>query len=376
MRNQLITVLFLLCFQPIVSAQSEWALQVSVEETVTLGDARSSFHFLSFTQLAANSGMRSGFHYTKDHHLAAELTLGVVGTSRPNSWFTKIVPVEFVGHYNILPHILSDSPFKFNLDLGVGSALVRARSVTYNTNGRFSFSEHIAAGASLDIPLYDLGTLSFGLRNTYFIDDYIDATPVDETNNDQLLRFFTSARVNLGQSAKTKTIIADAEEKAAKLNSELALAKANAELMTQKNSSTVTKLEKSIASLEEKLVEAGNTPRKEYILQSVHFETNRSVIRNMDIPELTTLLNLLSTNDNLNAVIIGHTDDLGPEEFNLKLSIERALAVKNWLVDRGIAEGRLEVKGESNTYPVLPNSEDDARAINRRTEIILKQAIR
>ncbi len=96
----------------------------------------------------------------------------------------------------------------------------------------------------------------------------------------------------------------------------------------------------------------------------------------MDIPELTTLLNLLSTNDNLNAVIIGHTDDLGPEEFILKLSIERALAVKNWLVDRGIAEGRLEVKGESNTYPVLPNSEDDARAINRRTEIILKQAIR
>ena len=376
MRNQLITVLFLLCFQPIVSAQSEWALQVSVEETVTLGDARSSFHFLSFTQLAANSGMRSGFHYTKDHHLAAELTLGVVGTSRPNSWFTKIVPVEFVGHYNILPHITGDSPFKFNLDLGVGSALVRARSVTYNTNGRFSFSEHIAAGASLDIPLYDLGTLSFGFRNTYFIDDYIDATPVDETNNDQLLRFFTSARVNLGQSAKTKTIIADAEEKAAKLNSELALAKANAELMTQKNSSTVTKLEKSIASLEEKLVEAGNTPRKEYILQSVHFETNRSVIRNMDIPELTTLLNLLSTNDNLNAVIIGHTDDLGPEEFNLKLSIERALAVKNWLVDRGIAEGRLEVKGESNTYPVLPNSADDARAINRRTEIILKQAIR
>jgi outer membrane protein OmpA-like peptidoglycan-associated protein len=376
MRNQLITVLFLLCFRPIVSAQSEWALQVSVEETVTLGDARSSFHFLSFTQLAANSGMRSGFHYTKDHHLAAELTLGVVGTSRPNSWFTKIVPVEFVGHYNILPHITGDSPFKFNLDLGVGSALVRARSVTYNTNGRFSFSEHIAAGASLDIPFYDLGTLSFGFRNTYFIDDYIDATPVDETNNDQLLRFFTSARVNLGQSAKTKTIIADAEEKAAKLNSELALAKANAELMTQKNSSTVTKLEKSIASLEQKLVEAGNTPRKEYILQSVHFETNRSVIRNMDIPELTTLLNLLSTNDNLNAVIIGHTDDLGPEEFNLKLSIERALAVKNWLVDRGIAEGRLEVKGESNTYPVLPNSEDDARAINRRTEIILKQAIR
>jgi outer membrane protein OmpA-like peptidoglycan-associated protein len=372
MKNIFVTLLFLFSIQPIARAQSEWALQISVEETVTLGDARSSFNFLSLSQLAANSGMRSGIHYTKNDHLAADLTLGVVGTSRPNSWFTKIVPVEFVGHYNILPHILSDSPFKFNLDLGVGSALVRARSVTYNTNGRFSFSEHIAAGASLDIPFYDLGTLSFGFRNTYFIDDYIDATPVDGTNNDQLLRFYTSARVNLGQSAKTKTIIVDAEEKAAKLNSELALAKANAELMTQNNSSKVTKLEKSIVLLEEKLVEVSNTPRKEYILQSVHFETNRSAIRSTDIPELTTLLNLLSTNDDLNAVIIGHTDDLGPEEFNLKLSIERALAVKNWLIDRGIVEGRLEVKGESNTYPVLPNSEDDARAINRRTEIILK----
>ena len=173
MRTVILSIFFLLGFQSIVNAQSEWALQVSVEETVTLGDARSSFHFLSFTQLAANSGMRSGFHYTKNDRLAAELTLGVVGTSRPNSWFTKIVPVEFVGHYNILPYLASDSPFKFNLDLGLGSALVRARSATYNNAGRFSFSEHLSAGASLDLPFSDRGTLSFGFRNTYFVDDFI-----------------------------------------------------------------------------------------------------------------------------------------------------------------------------------------------------------
>ena len=50
-------------------AQSEWALHISAEETVTLGDQRSSFNFLSLTQLAANSGMRAGFHYTKDNTL-------------------------------------------------------------------------------------------------------------------------------------------------------------------------------------------------------------------------------------------------------------------------------------------------------------------
>ena len=183
-------------------AQSEWALHISAEETVTLGDQRSSFNFLSFTQLAANSGMRAGFHYTKDNTLAAEITLGVVGSSRPNTWFTKLVPVEVVGHYNIVPLLIEDSPLKFNVDLGIGSGLVRARSASYNPNGRFAFSEHMSAGLSLDIPVEDLGVLSFGFRNTYFIDDYIDATPVDGTSNDQLLRFFTSAQSSTGAKRK------------------------------------------------------------------------------------------------------------------------------------------------------------------------------
>lgn len=372
MRTAILSIFFLLGFQSIVNAQSEWALQVSVEETVTLGDARSSFHFLSFTQLAANSGMRSGFHYTKNDRLAAELTLGVVGTSRPNSWFTKIVPIELVGHYNILPYLASDSPFKFNVDLGIGSALVRARSLTYNTNGRFSFSEHLSAGASLDVPFYDLGTLSFGFRNTYFIDDYIDATPVDGTGNDQLLRFFTSARVNLGQSAKTKTKIAAAEEKAAKLNSELALAKANADVLAQQSRSTIETLEKSVESLKEELNGMNNEPRKEYILQSVLFEINSSEIRPTDVPELTSLHSLLADNKGLTATIIGHTDDSGPAAFNATLSFERAAAVKAWLVEKGIDSIRLTIKGVSSTSPIVPNSQESARAVNRRTEIILK----
>lgn len=355
-----------------LSAQSEWTLNLSVEETITLGDARSSFNFLSVTQLAANSGMRAGFHYTKDEHLAAELTLGVVGSSRPNTWFTKIVPVELVGHYNILPHITEDSPYKFNLDLGLGSGLVRARSSSYNPNGRFSFSEHMSAGASLDLPMQDLGILSFGFRNTYFVDDYIDATPIDGTSNDQLLRFFTSARFYLGPSAKSKAAIAAAEQKAYDLNSELELAKAQAEIEIQKARTEQEALENAIKSLEEDLAAAKDAPSKEYILQSVHFAINQSEIRSTDIPELTSLYNLLSNNTNLNAVIVGHTDDSGPAEFNQKLSLERALAVKNWLTEKGIDGNRLEARGESYANPMVPNAEAGARAVNRRTEIILK----
>lgn len=354
-----------------LNAQSEWTLHLSVEETVTLGDARSSFNFLSITQLAANSGMRAGFHYTKNEHLAAEVTLGVVGSSKPNTWFTKIVPVELVGHYNILPYIMEDSPFKFNVDLGLGSGLVRARSNSYNPNGRFAFSEHLSAGASLDVPLNELGFLSFGFRNTYFIDDHIDATPVDGTSNDQLLRFFTSARVNLGPSAKTKATISAAEQKASELNSELELAKAQADLEAQKARADKESLENEINSLKESLAAAKEAPRKEYILQSVHFEINQSEIRTTDVPELTSLFNLLSNNPALTAIIIGHTDDTGPADFNQKLSLERAFSVENWLVEKGIDGNRLEAKGESYASPMVPNSEAGARAVNRRTEIIL-----
>jgi len=353
-------------------AQSEWALHISAEETVTLGDQRSSFNFLSLTQLAANSGMRAGFHYTKDNTLAAEITLGVVGSSRPNTWFTKLVPVEVVGHYNIVPLLLDDSPLKFNVDLGLGSGLVRARSASYNLNGRFGFSEHLSAGLSLDIPVEDVAVLSFGFRNTYFIDDYIDATSIDGTSNDQLLRFFTSARVPLGQSAKSKAKIAEAEDLAASLSQTLESSKLEASENAANASAQIQSLENQVQNMSAELAELKKAPKQQYILQSVLFEINSSEIRSTDVPELTSLQSLLANNTALTATIIGHTDDSGPTAFNEKLSLDRASTVKAWLVEKGIDASRLSIKGVSSTNPIIPDSRESARAVNRRTEIILK----
>ena len=353
-------------------AQSEWALHISAEETVTLGDQRSSFNFLSFTQLAANSGMRAGFHYTKDNTLAAEITLGVVGSSRPNTWFTKLVPVEVVGHYNVVPLLLDDSPLKFNVDLGLGSGLVRARSASYNLNGRFGFSEHLSAGLSLDIPVEDVAVLSFGFRNTYFIDDYIDASSIDGTSNDQLLRFFTSARVPLGQSAKSKAKIAEAEDLAASLSQTLESSKLEASENAANASAQIQSLENQVQNMSAELAELKKAPKQQYILQSVLFEINSSEIRSTDVPELTSLQSLLANNTALTATIIGHTDDSGPTAFNEKLSLDRASTVKAWLVEKGIDASRLSIKGVSSTNPIIPDSRESARAVNRRTEIILK----
>ena len=200
-----------------VKAQGNLAIHVSAEETIVFGDSRSSFNFANLQNLSSNSGMRGGLHYTFNDQFSAEATLGVTGSSRPNTWYTKIVPVEIIGHYNVLTLLNDDSPYKFNADFGVGSALVSARSNNFSTAGaagNFAFTENANLGASLDIPFKNLGLLTFGYRHTFFINDYVDATIVEGSGNDQMARFFTAVRVNLGQSAKTKTLLAEAEEKA------------------------------------------------------------------------------------------------------------------------------------------------------------------
>ena len=262
--------------------------------------------------------------------------------------------------------------FRKDKDLGIGSGLVRARSASYNPNGRFAFSEHMSAGLSLDIPVEDLGVLSFGFRNTYFIDDYIDATPVDGTSNDQLLRFFTSARVPLGPSAKTKTKIAEAEDLAATLSQTLEATKLEATENATEASAQIQSLENQVQNMGAELAELKKAPKQQYILQSVLFEINSSEIRSTDVPELTSLKSLLENNTALSATIIGHTDDSGPAAFNEKLSLERASTVKAWLVEKGIDASRLSIKGVSSTSPIVPNSQESARAVNRRTEIILE----
>ena len=226
-------LLGLLAVGPFALAQGQWSFHASAEETLLLGDQNSSFNYANLNNLAANSGLRVGLYHSVSENLAFDATLGVVGASRPNTWATKFVPVEIVGHYNVLP-ILSPSSkegIRFNVDLGVGSSLVRAQSSTYNTSGRFSFSENFSMGASLDLDVLPGATLTFGYRHTAFADDFIDAN-VSGNTNDQLGRFFTAVRIPFGGlSNKDKANLASAVSKADQLAAELNAAKEKAEAM-------------------------------------------------------------------------------------------------------------------------------------------------
>jgi outer membrane protein OmpA-like peptidoglycan-associated protein len=65
-----------------------------------------------------------------------------------------------------------------------------------------------------------------------------------------------------------------------------------------------------------------------------------------------------------------HTDNVGVEKFNEELSIGRAAAVVNALVERGIARERLASAGYGGHKPLFPNDTADHRAKNRRCELI------
>ena len=70
-----------------------------------------------------------------------------------------------------------------------------------------------------------------------------------------------------------------------------------------------------------------------------------------------------------NIVIEGHTDDSGGDDLNMKLSEQRALAVKDFLVLKGVGENRLTTKWYGETQPKYPNDSEANRAKNRRVEL-------
>jgi OOP family OmpA-OmpF porin len=67
--------------------------------------------------------------------------------------------------------------------------------------------------------------------------------------------------------------------------------------------------------------------------------------------------------------ITGHTDNVGKADYNMKLSLRRAEAVRDYLVSLGADAGKLQVSGEGLTKPVADNSTAEGRAKNRRVEV-------
>ncbi|MET1054463.1 MAG: OmpA family protein [Pedobacter sp.] len=118
----------------------------------------------------------------------------------------------------------------------------------------------------------------------------------------------------------------------------------------------------------EKLKPGGNV-----ILKNIFFDTNKYELLTASVTELTSLMELLQTNKTISIEIQGHTDNIGNPADNQKLSVQRAKAVYDYLIDNKIDAGRLSFKGFGATVPVAKNETAEGRQKNRRTSFLISK---
>ncbi|MDP4267083.1 MAG: OmpA family protein [Bacteroidota bacterium] len=104
------------------------------------------------------------------------------------------------------------------------------------------------------------------------------------------------------------------------------------------------------------------------VLKNIFFDFDKSTLRNESTAELERLTKLLNDMPALRIEISGHTDNKGTATYNKKLSEDRAQAVVDYLVSKGINKSRLEYKGYGFDQPIAKNDTEQGRQMNRRTE--------
>jgi outer membrane protein OmpA-like peptidoglycan-associated protein len=110
---------------------------------------------------------------------------------------------------------------------------------------------------------------------------------------------------------------------------------------------------------------------KSFVLHNIYFATGKTHILNSSEPALAELYKFLQLRPNQRIRIVGHTDNIGSDRSNQALSEGRCKEVRRAMVSRGIHADRIEIEGRGERDPIVPNTSDHNRQMNRRVEIVL-----
>jgi type IX secretion system PorP/SprF family membrane protein len=106
-------------------------------------------------------------------------------------------------------------------------------------------------------------------------------------------------------------------------------------------------------------------------VKNLEFETSKDIIEESSKSSLNTLADKLKQKGEWNLLLSGHTDNVGDDDANMILSKNRAEAVKNYFISKGIAENRIKVNYFGETKPIADNSTPEGRQKNRRVEFVI-----
>lgn len=130
----------------------------------------------------------------------------------------------------------------------------------------------------------------------------------------------------------------------------------------------VQQLEAELAALEAKQTDRGLV----MTLGGIVFETDKAVLKPGAMDSIDRLAEFLEQHPERTVRIEGHTDSTGSPEHNLALSQQRAEAVRDELIARGISQDRIQAIGRGETTPIASNQTAAGRQLNRRVEIVIQ----
>lgn len=123
------------------------------------------------------------------------------------------------------------------------------------------------------------------------------------------------------------------------------------------------------APVEEKKEEPAPVEKPNFNFKNIQFEFNSVVLKTGSYEILEQASREMKKDPGARFVLNGHSSEEGTSQHNMSLSIDRANAVKTYLVNAGIDGANLTVKGFGETKPIASNANEEGRAMNRRVEI-------
>jgi outer membrane protein OmpA-like peptidoglycan-associated protein len=176
-------------------------------------------------------------------------------------------------------------------------------------------------------------------------------------------------------AAREAQVKAEAEAAAVKAKYEADALKAKEEAAraeAERASQASEQLRAQLLDQFNRILETRDTPRGLVVnMADVLFDTGKYDLRQAAREKLARLSGIILAHPGLKLEVEGHTDSVGSDELNQKLSEQRASAVRGYLVEQGLSDDSVTAKGFGKTMPVADNATAAGRQKNRRVEIIV-----
>jgi len=137
------------------------------------------------------------------------------------------------------------------------------------------------------------------------------------------------------------------------------------DLISEADLKTITKKEIIKKDFELTPIKIGET----FKLHNIQFVQGLSTILPESRPSLDQLIKTLTINSTMVIELSGHTDNFGNKNANLKLSLDRAKAIKDFLLANGISDNKIKIAGYGGSKPISSNATEETRKLNRRVEV-------